>query len=205
MLKTHYYDMKHLRFCFLRGEHQPHNPRGTKMTKTQDPKITAMADATKASWIRAKLLITLAGVGLPAQARQYLSANPEAREILDRPGKKDKRNRACRKIANDFEHSLKTGLSDGHSTTKRVRPTVPLMLSPEDSARFVQRVLGDHQRMVKGDPSKEVVTAEGDQIPFQALLEIRETQKRHNLTISELAYTVSVLGDIISPPRDLDR
>ena len=194
------------------------------MTKTQDPKITAMADATKASWIRAKLLITLAGVGLPAQARQYLSANPEAREILDRPGKKDKRNRACRKIANDFEHSLKTGLSDGHSTTKRVRPTVPLMLSPEDSAkfvqqvlgdhqrmspedsaRFVQRVLGDHQRMVKGDPSKEVVTAEGDQIPFQALLEIRETQKRHNLTISELAYTVSVLGDIISPPRELDR
>lgn len=154
-------------------------------------KITAMADGTKKSWARAKLLVQITGAGLPMQARKFLSANPEAREILDRPGKKDKRNRACREVCEAFENSLK----------RRETPKTEPRPSKGDPTKPVRA----------GAPTKRKYTKRGkpgvnpDNIAGQALVDLRGIQKKYGLTTNDLAYCTKVLGDLIDSPIDCDQ
>ena len=154
-----------------------------KTAKLCDVSSIRKRDAVTESWVRAKKLVELARCGTPKTARAFLSINKKTIyhrftniTILDNPIL-DKRNHGIRSLIEEY-----TKFSGGLNIQHCVKLSIP----KSDKSTHPSN----------GDPASPRESESG----FTILLELRQIQQKHELTISDLTHYTKILGDLTDSP-----
>ena len=153
----------------------------------------AQVQSTKLSWSRANRLheLTNQECGV-ADCRAYLATQNGQAKILDTG--KDARTPDIRNLIQGFEEWY--GAGNRFNSGKSPRP---------------RRAKGDNTKPpraghppLRGTSKTRTKTKGFGSLDSQPLFELREIQRKHDLTITQLAYMVEFLGRIIDSPIDID-
>jgi hypothetical protein len=154
------------------------------MSKTRD-------QGTKQSWKRAANLAKLAdglapGSERSSKARAFLAKNKEYSGLLD--GKADKRNPKIREILEAYKEFLETPQTPKERRTSKGDPDQPVRAGAPTKRQYTKR--GGRPKLKPGE------------VAIDALTTLRKLQRHAGLTTTELAFHVSVLGDLVDEPLD---
>lgn len=159
------------------------------LTKAQQAK----KDVTQA-WKRADNLAKLAGHPKKADARSFISQSDLDATILDSP---DKRNPNVREAITAFKAWLAAG-NQAKLGGRAVRRSKGDQNKPPRAGAPPKRQVGIRK------PKTKSPTGKRQDLPAEILFDLREIQKKHDITPQDLAYCSSQLGKLLDTPIDFD-